>query len=187
MRLWDVEGNRDVRRCIGHTASVWSVAFSPDGTRLLSGSKDATLRLWDVATGRELRKFEGHDDLVTTVAFSPDGKRACRAASRVKSSCGISKRINLSPEFALGDTVKYINHVAFAPDGKRALVCADRSVYVIAATSGKVLRTLQGHTHSVVSAVFSPDGRHILSGWRRPHAAAVGCRHRQADPRFRRT
>ena len=163
VRLWDVEGNRDVRRCIGHTASVWSVAFSPDGTKLLSGSKDATLRLWDVANGRELRKFEGHDDLVTSIVFSPDGKRAL--------SGGFEGEVFLwdlekdkPARFALGDTVKYVNHVAFAPDGKRALVCADRSIYVIAATSGKVLRTLQGHTHSVVSAAFSPDGQHILSG-----------------------
>ena len=73
VRLWDVEGNRDLRRCIGHTASLWCVAFAPDGARLLSGGKDAALRLWDVESGRELRKFEGHDDLITTVAFAPDG------------------------------------------------------------------------------------------------------------------
>jgi len=163
VRLWDVEGQRDVRRCIGHTASVWSVAFSPDGTRLLSGSKDATLRLWDVATGRELRKFEGHDDLVTSLAFSPDGKQALSGGFDGEVFLWDLKNSKYLARFALGDTVKYVNHIAFAPDGKRALVCADRSVYMIDAVSGKVLRTLQGHTHSVVSAVFSPDGRHILS------------------------
>jgi hypothetical protein len=164
VRLWDVEGNRDVRRCIGHTASLWSVVFSPDGKRLLSGGKDASLRLWDVETGRELRKFEGHEDLVTALAFSPDGKRALSGGLRGEVYLWDLEKTKPLPEFVFAAKTKYVHHVAFAPDGNRALVCADRSVFAIDAADGKVLQTLQGHTRSAVCAVFSPDGRHVLSG-----------------------
>ena len=51
------------------------MAFSPDATRLASGSSDGTVRLWDAATGDEVRRFEGHTDWVSSVAFSPDGTR----------------------------------------------------------------------------------------------------------------
>jgi WD40 repeat protein len=70
VRIVDVEANRDLRRCIGHTASVWCVAFSPDGTRILSGSKDGSVRLWDVSTAREIQRLEGHEDLVTAIMCS---------------------------------------------------------------------------------------------------------------------
>ena len=61
---------------IPHSAAVvGSVAFSPDGTHLLSGSPDKTLKLWDAATGELIRTFEGHAGGVTSVAFSPDGTR----------------------------------------------------------------------------------------------------------------
>src|SRR5262249_9967163 len=51
VRLWNVEAGRDVRRFVGHTASVWAVTFAPDGKRALSGGADRTLRYWDVDTG----------------------------------------------------------------------------------------------------------------------------------------
>jgi WD40 repeat protein len=54
---------------------VWSVAFSPDGARIASGSADETIKLWDAASGRLLRTFEGHSNSVASVAFSPDGAR----------------------------------------------------------------------------------------------------------------
>jgi len=58
----------------GHSDSVTSVAFSPDGTQVVSGSDDRTLRLWDAATGAALQTLEGHTGYVSSVAFSPDGK-----------------------------------------------------------------------------------------------------------------
>ena len=59
----------------GHTGTVSSVSFSPDGKRLASGSSDQTVKVWDAATGQETLTLKGHTSVVASVAFSPDGKR----------------------------------------------------------------------------------------------------------------
>jgi tetratricopeptide (TPR) repeat protein len=58
----------------GHTAGVLSVAFSPDGRRIISGGIDRTVKVWDVATGQEMLTLTGNTDRVSRVAFSPDGR-----------------------------------------------------------------------------------------------------------------
>ncbi|ULB47255.1 trypsin-like peptidase domain-containing protein, partial [Limnospira fusiformis KN01] len=72
--LWDLSAGQFLRQLTGHTNSVLSVSFSPDGQTLASGSWDKTVRLWDVPTGRELRQLTGHTNSVLSVSFSPDGQ-----------------------------------------------------------------------------------------------------------------
>ena len=77
MRLWDAATGQPVGAPLtGHTSTVSSVAFSPDGTRIASGSYDNTVRLWDAATGKPVGDpLTGHTGAVCSVAFSPDGTR----------------------------------------------------------------------------------------------------------------
>ena len=60
---------------MGHTSSVSSVAFSPDGARIVTGSWDHTAKVWDAQTGRELLTLTGHTGFVFSAVFSPDGSR----------------------------------------------------------------------------------------------------------------
>jgi WD40 repeat protein len=77
VRVWDAETGQAVGRPFeGHTNNFTSVAYSPNGKRLVLGSEDQTVRAWNAETGETVGgPFEGHTGLVTFVAYSPDGKR----------------------------------------------------------------------------------------------------------------
>src|SRR5207237_1009781 len=59
----------------GHANAVTSVSFSPDGTRIVTGSWDQTAKVWDVRTGTALLELKGHAGSLSSVAFSPNGMR----------------------------------------------------------------------------------------------------------------
>ncbi|KAG2743969.1 WD40 repeat-like protein, partial [Suillus brevipes Sb2] len=75
--LWDAGTGEPVGKPLrGHTSYVLSVSFSPDGTRIVSGSEDNTVRLWDAGTGEPVGEpLRGHTHSVDSVSFSPDSTR----------------------------------------------------------------------------------------------------------------
>ena len=73
IRLWDAVTGAHKATLTGHTGDVQSVAFSPDGLTVASGSRDQTVRLWDAVTGAHKATLTGHTFWLNSVAFSPDG------------------------------------------------------------------------------------------------------------------
>ncbi len=74
IRLWSARDGKPMRELRGHVGNVNCVAFSPDGSRLVSAADDKTVRVWDVATGQCLRAIPAHTDWVSCVLFLPDGE-----------------------------------------------------------------------------------------------------------------
>jgi hypothetical protein len=73
VRIWDAVAGTLLNTLQGHTSIVSSVAFSPDGTRIVSGSLDSTVQTWDAISGTLINILRRHMNSVNLVAFSPDG------------------------------------------------------------------------------------------------------------------
>jgi WD40 repeat protein len=147
----------------GHTSVVTSIAFSPNGKTVVSGSEDITLRLWDVGSGREVKTIKGHTNSVTSIAYSPDGKTLISGSS--------DNTLRLW-DVTTGLEVKTFNghknsvtSVAYSPDGKTLISgSSDKTLRLWDVTTGLEVKTFNGHTNTVMSVAFSPDGKTVVSG-----------------------
>ncbi|WP_413160908.1 protein kinase domain-containing protein [Capilliphycus salinus ALCB114379] len=99
----------------GHSGHVYSVAFSPDGCTLASGSADQTIKLWDMETDREIATLKGHSNTVDSVAFSPDGRTLASGSSdKTVKLWDVKTQTEITTLKGHSDWVK---SVAFSPDG----------------------------------------------------------------------
>jgi len=78
--VWDARSGKELLTLTGHTEPVRSVAWSPDGQRLATGSWDNTTKVWPIGSDMELLTLTGHREYVESVAWSPDGKRLATAS-----------------------------------------------------------------------------------------------------------
>jgi serine/threonine protein kinase len=146
---------------LGHTDEVFSVAFSPDGTRLASGGADGTAQVWDATTGNRLFTYLEHSGTITSLAWEPSGTRMA--------SAGADKTVQVwdaatgSRLFTYRGHSSTVTSVAWSPDGTRiASGSFDKTIHVWSATTG-VPFIYRGHGHAVNGVSWSPDGMRVAS------------------------
>ena len=156
---------------IDNNSEVNSVAWSPDGRKIASGSEDKSVKVWDVTSGACLATLKGHRDAVSSVAYSPDGRKIASGSgdSTVKVWEFKKRWHRMTSHWKCIKTLKghsrTVNSVAYSPDGRNiASVSWDKSVKVWDAESGACVATLEGHLWDVTSVAYSPDGKYIASG-----------------------
>ena len=115
VRIWNTATGEMGRILEGHSDWVTSVAFSPDGSRVVSGSRENSVRIWNAITEEIERVLEGHSYGVTSVAFSPDGTRVVSGSE--DKSVQIWSAITGELERVLEGHSRPVWSVAFSPDG----------------------------------------------------------------------
>jgi WD40 repeat protein len=164
VRLWDVDMPGEISLLLEQSDWVDSVAFSPDGSQLASGSRDQTIAIWDIETGNLTTTLYGQLGEVESVAFSDNGLLLVSGGG--DENVLIWDLVNSdNPPRVLSGHTEDITHVTFSPDG-RLIVSASRDdhVRVWDVRSGIILGDFVGHIGDVNSVAYRQDGTMFASG-----------------------
>ncbi|TDL16457.1 WD40 repeat-like protein [Rickenella mellea] len=143
-----------------HAEPVYSVAYSPNGERIVSGSYDGTIRVWDVRTmNLSLKPIEAHREPVNSVAFSPDGKRL--VSGSYDQTVQIWEVQSWTLALTLNGHSGSVKSVACSPDSKCTVSGSDdKTVCVWDVETGRlILGPLYGHTSGVTSVSCPTEGK----------------------------
>jgi WD40 repeat protein/gas vesicle protein len=147
----------------GHSESIFSVGFSPDGKLLASGSRDKSIKVWNISEKHEEFTLYGHSSSILSVCFSIGGKLlASGSGDKTIKIWNISER---HEEFNLTGHSHDVNSVCFSPDGKLLASGSDDKTIKVWNIGEKCEEfTLNGHSGGVNSVYFSSDGKLLASG-----------------------
>jgi len=165
IRLWSTINGEVIATLEGHQASVLTVAFSPDGTRLASGGNDGMLRLWNTKTGQLETSLGSDKTPVASLAYQLTGQLL--AAARYDGTIPVWQTADTTqPPLILKGHQGTVWSVAFSPDPANPALLAsggnDGTVRLWNAESGEELARIQ-HGGFVRSVAFTPDGKNVIS------------------------
>ena len=140
----------------GHTSSIEAIAWSPDGSKVATGSLDETMKIWDSHTGQLLYDFPQQGQRVTSISWSPDGSQILMAME------GVLHIIQSDSGKVIHRLHEYISKVLWSPDGTR-FATTDNMTLVFDARSGKLLTEIYDNNRSIRDFTWSPDGSKIAT------------------------
>lgn len=182
--IWDVELGQIVKILSGHDGIVNSACYSPDGKQIATSSDDKTVKLWDAETGLLMRTLEGHSKEVGSVCFSSDVKQVVSASSdktviiwggvssipymtRKGHTRGIGNYSDFSDLDPMGFWIEGYRvrrkKTIVSPDKKHLLSYFCNDLTILDAQLKEPIWELKGHNEDINSAVFSPDGKLVVS------------------------
>ncbi|MEB3223276.1 MAG: WD40 repeat domain-containing protein [Candidatus Sericytochromatia bacterium] len=147
---------------MGHEEGVVEVAYSPDGRRLASASKDGTIRIWDLASGQVLQVLRANEGPWSGVAFSPSGQLVAGSGEMGRVLIWNATTGALTRTLSGHDDA--VTRLAFGRDDSQlASASLDGNVKLWDASKGEVRQSFTRHTQMVLGVAFSPDGKHLAS------------------------
>ncbi|RKU15187.1 hypothetical protein C6500_21075 [Candidatus Poribacteria bacterium] len=174
VQLWDAQTGAHKTTLSGHTKRVNSVAYSPNGTMIASGSRDGSVRLWGVAAGKQ-KAILNHTNWfnflfpwlnapVHSVAYSPDGSTVAAGSMDRKVRLWDTQTPKLKA--TLTGHTDPVDAIVYSPHGKAIATVSgwkDNTVRLWDAVTGETRAVLTGYTH-ISSVAYSPDGKTIATG-----------------------
>ena len=179
VKLWDVESGVEVQSYEGRSASVNSILYSPSGGYIISGSADSTVKMWDLMNAKQDKVLSSHSEEVSSVALSSDGRKIVSLAYDKRMVLWDAEKKQKLRD--VRDDLYSAGSVAFSPNDNYIIIGKGlKSPKLIDLESGLEVREYKGKAHfylykgggaqkeearfTILSAAFSPDGRHIVSG-----------------------
>lgn len=161
-RLWDRQKASELIS-FSPNGIVAAAGFSPDASRIVTGSWDNAARVWDAKTGVSILKLEGHDSAVNSAVYSPDGTLILTSSN---------DRTAMLWEAATGKLVRklkghtdQVRSAVFSADGNQILTASnDKTARLWLTETAQEVGRFEGHKSTVMSAVFSADGKKIVTG-----------------------
>jgi TPR repeat protein len=146
----------------GHSEYVVSAAYSPDATRIVTASIDATARIWDARTGRQVAVLDGHQANLRSAAYSPDGSHI--VTTSMDTTARIWDARSATPLGVIKGHSDWVYSGAYSPDGRHIVTASrDSTARLWDADTLSQEAVFKGHAATVFSARFSPDGSRLVT------------------------
>ncbi|MFM6269383.1 MAG: hypothetical protein ACKPFA_23205, partial [Dolichospermum sp.] len=162
-KIWVLITGQKLHISSCHNEPIETIAITPDGTKIISGSQDKMIKVWDLATGKELISLSGHNGSIKKIAITPDGTKIISGSwDKTIKVWDLSKEYKISPVNGHLDSIETI---AITPDGKKIISGSqDKTIKVWDLATAKELISLSGHNGSIETIAITPDGKKIISG-----------------------
>ncbi|MBF0226221.1 MAG: OmpA family protein [Desulfobacterales bacterium] len=163
IRLYDFTTGKIIGSLKGHSNTIFSLVFSPDGKILASASSDSTIRLWDIKTRKLSMVLQGHETAINQIAFSPDGKRIASVSDDITMRLW---DVTTGKCIAIGKNHEQRIH-SIAWDTKDRFIVtasADNTIMLWDSKNGSFIKVLAKEENMPFSLYFSSDGTKLLTG-----------------------